>query len=258
MNIGIIGAGAISSFLLDATKEDSSNLTIKSIFVRDKEKYLHLEQEYDVRLYTDLNHFIDSGIDIVVEAATVEAAQDLAPIILKQKDMVMISIGALADASFMQKIERIAEEHQNFILLPSGAIGGLDLIQSAGALGEITKVTLTTRKPATSLISEEVNGEKVIFNGKAKEAIKQFPKNINVSIILSLAGIGMDKTDVVIIAEEKLQKNTHEISVEGSFGKANLSVTNDPMKTNPKTSYLAALSVLHTLKNHRKSIKIGG
>lgn len=80
---------------------------------------------------------------------------------------------------------------------------------------------------------------------------------MNISIILSLAGIGMDKTNVTIIADPNITSNIHKIEIKGEFGNAIFKTTNEPMKENPKTSYLAALSVLSTLKKHTKQIRIG-
>src|SRR5699024_5499495 len=89
------------------------------------------------------------------------------------------------------------------------------------------------------------------------DAIQQFPKNINVSIILSMAGVGLEKTNVKIIADPEMTKNRHEIKISGTFGEATFAVTNEPLVMNPKTSYLAALSVLGTLDRFPLSIKVG-
>jgi aspartate dehydrogenase len=96
-----------------------------------------------------------------------------------------------------------------------------------------------------------------MFEGTASDAIELFPKNINVSIILSLAGLGTEHTHVKIISDPEVEKNNHIIEATGSFGKLSLQVENNPMPNNPKTSYLAALSILSTLKNKDASILVG-
>ncbi|HLQ72596.1 MAG TPA: aspartate dehydrogenase [Bacillota bacterium] len=257
MNIGIIGAGAIGQFVLQAlNKEQDEGMQVKSVFVRDEAKYSHLIDEYKIDLYTDLQTFLDSDIDVVVEAANIEAVQKYIPEALKQKDVVIISIGALADDAFLSEITAIAEKHQQAVYLPSGGIGGLDLLQSANALGDVEKVTLETRKPAQSLIDEVLDKEKVIFSGTASEAIKLFPKNINVSIVLSLAGIGTEQTIVIIVADPAIEKNTHTITIEGLAGKATIVSENSPLEANPKSSRLAVLSIISTLKKLNKRINI--
>lgn len=257
MNIGLIGAGAIAQFLLKEINQHQS-IQIKSIFVRNKEKYRSLETEFDVKLFTNLEEFLNSNIDIVVEVANIDAVKTLVPSVIKKKDVVLISVGALADETLLSEISHLAYQYKKSIHLPSGAIGGLDLLQNAHALGTVTSVSLTTRKPANSLIEEQIDEAKVIFEGKAVDAIKQFPQNLNVSIILSLAGIGVEKTTICLVADPHIEKNIHHVEITGDFGEATFSITNTPLPENPKTSYLAAISILGTLKRMVGNLKIGG
>lgn len=257
MNIGLIGGGAIATFLLEeiATKK-MKDPRIQSVFVRDKAKYAHLER-FGVALYTDLDAFLDSNIDLVVETATVEAVREKIPTVLTKKDVILISIGALVDDAFLQELQKIASHNERSIYLPSGAIGGLDLLQNAHALGGVDFVRLKTRKPAHTLTDEPLQQEKVMFSGSAREAIEIFPKNINVAIVLSLAGIGMDRTKVEVIADPLAKENTHSIRIEGDFGTAALSVVNEPLPSNPRTSYLAAMSVLQMCMRPANLVQIG-
>lgn len=258
MNIGIIGGGAIAQFLLKKINvEKTIKSHINSIYVRDEEKYRFLHEQYDVAIYTDLDEFLASNIDIVVEAANVKAVKQLIPHIIMKKQAIIISIGALADKLFLQNVYSLIDTYKNRIHLPSGAIGGLDLLQNAHVLNEVSKVTLTTEKPAHTLTDEQLTESKTIFNDSALKAIKQFPENINVSIILSLAGIGVNKTNVKIVADPHITNNIHTIEIDGTFGEALIRVQNNPLQENPKTSYLAALSVLGTLKKLDDKIKIG-
>lgn len=259
MNIGLIGAGAIAHFLLEEiNKKRLNGFRIESIFVRDAAKYRMLEDEYGIKLFTDLSEFLNSEIDVVVEAAEIEAVKQLMPTVIKQKDIVLISVGALAETGIVTEMLQLAEQYEKKIYLPSGAIGGLDLLQNSASLGTVTNVALTTRKPASSLISEQINKAKVVFEGKATEAIQNFPKNMNVSIILALAGIGFDRTQVSLVADPHIDQNIHEIAISGDFGEVTLTIKNNPLPANPKTSYLAAMSVLGTLQRINKRLVIGG
>lgn len=258
MKIGIIGAGAIASFLMEKINTNpSSNLRIMSVFVRSKEKYRMLETKYEVQLYTDITEFIQSDIDIVVEAANIRAIKDLYPNILPYKDIVVISVGIFADEEISENMYQLANQYNRTIYLPSGAIGGLDLLQNVSAAGTVSEVSIITRKPANTLLSEPTEEEVVVFKGSAVKAIKQFPKNINVSIILSLAGIGVDQTKVTIIADPNVENNIHSIHIVGDFGKASITVENQPLPENPKTSHLAAMSILGTLQRIFSHWKIG-
>ncbi|MBI4708486.1 MAG: DUF108 domain-containing protein, partial [Candidatus Omnitrophica bacterium] len=153
------------------------------------------------------------------------------------------------------------------IYLPSGAICGLDGVKSA-SLGRIDKVTLTTRKPPRSLegapylVSKGINlsqikQETLLFEGTAEEAIRGFPQNVNVCATLSIAGIGPEKTRVKIITSPFYTSNIHEVEAEGAFGRLTVRTENVPSPQNPKTSYLAALSAIATLKQILEPVKIG-
>ncbi|MGM8364068.1 aspartate dehydrogenase [Virgibacillus sp. W0181] len=258
MKVGIIGAGAIATFLMkELNRTKDSNVKVTSVYVRDITKYRALEKSYNVKLYSNITEFLNAHIDIVVEAANIDAAKTLLPEIIKKKDVVLISIGVLANTSFSQSLYTLAEQNKRLIHLPSGAVGGLDLIQNALAAGTVSEVSITTRKPAHTLVADPGENEAVVFKGKAAEAIKQFPKNINVSIVLSIAGIGMDETNVTIIADPSVQNNIHTINIVGDFGNAELTVTNNPLPENPKTSYLAAMSIIGTLKRVSTRLKVG-
>lgn len=258
MNIGLIGSGAIGQYLLKKfNKEKHSEMKIKNILVRNREKYQSLEYEYDVKLYTDLDDFLSTDIDIVVEAANVEVVQSVLPEVLKKKNAVLISVGALVDENLLAEVSRFTEDYGHQLHLPSGAVGGLDLIQNAKSHGNLNSLELTTRKPAASLVDEDIQKEQIVFEGKAFEAIEKFPKNMNVSIILSLAGLDINETVVRLIADPEADKNTHQIKLAGDFGEAELTIKNEPLPENPKTSALAALSILGTLERIQSHIKYG-
>lgn len=254
----MIGSGAIATYVVDMiAKRPELNMEVKSMFVRNKEKYTHFETKQQINLYTNIDTFLASDIDIVVEAANMSAVESLLPIVIKKKSAIIISIGAFVDESFLTNIQALAIKHEHPIYLPSGAIGGLDLIQHAKQTGTLSTVTLETRKPAHTLTDEKVDTEKSIFDGTAQEAIKQFPKNINVAIALGLAGVGMNKTNVKIIADAKTERNQHTIIAEGAFGKATFQIENAPMPINANTSYLAAMSVIGTLTKRVQYIQVG-
>ncbi|WP_234960541.1 NAD(P)-binding domain-containing protein [Salinicoccus halodurans] len=177
MNIGLIGAGAIGEFLLKEINDNAhDSLKVSSVLVRDREKYQRLESAYSVELYTGLDEFLASEIDIVVEAATVEAARELLPEVIRQKDALLISVGALADENLVAEVTRNTNDYDHALHLPSGAVGGLDLLQNAQTFGKLDSVVLETRKPASSLSDESITTEKVVFEGKAIDAIEKFRK----------------------------------------------------------------------------------
>lgn len=222
-----------------------------------RDDLLVLAREYECESFYDINSFLNSDINIVIECATIAAVKKFALEIVKKKDLLLISIGALADLGFDEQLEQIAREYRKKVYLPSGAIGGIDVLKAAQLAGELDTVTLTTRKPAPSLTSEVLLKEKVLFEGLAQDAIKQFPKNANVAIVLSKAGVGVKNTKVRIIADPGISKNIHHIEATGAFGELEITVKNNPLPNNPKTSYLTGLSILAALNNLHDTVILG-
>ncbi|MFL6557337.1 MAG: aspartate dehydrogenase [Bacillus sp. (in: firmicutes)] len=261
MRIGLIGGGNVGKFLLQSINIDGllPGGKIVGMYTRNQQAAGQLADEFDTENFSDIHSLIQSTtIDLVIEAATIQVVKDYAAAILKSgKDLVLSSVGALADENFFGNLETICKDSSTKIHLPSGAIGGLDVLKAAKSIGELESVSIITRKPPQALPGAPVDREQVMFEGTANEAIELFPKNINVSIILSLAGLGPNQTGVKIISDPTVRKNSHSIEATGSFGKLSLRVENDPMPNNPKTSYLAALSVLSVLKNIDAVVKVG-
>jgi len=179
----------------------------------------------------------------------------------------IMSVGALLDESIYDILSDACEHFKKTIYLPSGAIAGLDGIKSVK--DELESLTITTTKHPRSLKGakffensdvnlDEINSPTVLFEGTAKEAVSLFPANINVAALLSLTGIGSEKTGVNIVADPNTNKNTHHIEATGKFGKMIFTIENYPDENNPKTSRLAILSAIQTLRKYcSDDIQIG-
>ncbi|RAZ67217.1 aspartate dehydrogenase [Planococcus maitriensis] len=258
MNIGVIGTGNIATYLLEQVNENHmADGQITAVFGRNMEAGTRLKERFGMEFYTDLGEFLSTPVDTVVEAVTVDAARlFLEEVVGHKKDLIVSSIGVFKDFAFLDELAKLAETNGTHVYLPSGAIGGLDVLQSARALGGLESVRLTTRKSPMSL-GMETDREQVLFDGTAFDAVGEFPKNINVALVLAIAGIGVHETKVRIIVDPTVERNTHTIEAQGDFGKMQLQVENNPMAANPKTSLLAALSILSVLQNKGKSLKIG-
>lgn len=249
MRIGLIGTGAIGRSISDAILGGGiKNAEVKIIGdINDTPILRSMASTHKCRYTTDCHEFNDLHLDIVVEAASQQAVLEYAEYFLsKGISMMVMSIGALVDEDYYHRLTELAEKNNCSIYIPSGAVGAMDILKAAKITG-IDSVTLTTRKPPNGFGMECLEPT-VLYDGTAREAVKKFPKNINVSMILSLAGIGPDNTKVRIIADPFVNKNIHEIEVSGVFGYYKLQVANVPSPENPKTSYLACLSAIALLK----------
>lgn len=253
MNIGIIGCGSIAKTLVNFQKDGKLNVNLAYFYDLDKNNAQNLASILDAKVVDSIDELTQKS-DLILECASQRAVESLIPEILESgRDVIIMSAGALMDEEFKDKLEKLANINNATIYLPTGAITGIDTVKAA-TMGEIYEISLTTRKPPASL-SVDVDDEVVLFEGKASEAVKKFPKNINVSSTLSLAS-GINE-DVKIIADPKIKHNTHEIHLKGTFGELVTITSNISSPENPKTSMLAAFSAASLLNKLSKTIQIG-
>jgi len=250
LRIGLLGCGNIGHIIC----RHAGSFRVSAVYDKKPDRAKETAAISGSRAYPDFDSFIESDIDIVVEAASVGAVVLYAePVLSHGKDMVIMSVGALTDLSFRNRIEAAAKKTGKRVFIPSGAIFGLDNMK-IGRISAIRKLLLrTTKSPASLGIAAE--SKKMIFQGKANECIKAFPKNVNVSVAMSLAA-GRD-TDVELWVDPEVDRNVHELFFEGDFGETYIRVVNVQSPDNPATSYLAALSILSLLENLDRSIVIG-
>jgi len=260
--IALLGCGAIGSQIALAIDAGKIPANLTQIYDQSKEAAEKLISKLKNKpTIVENSHLLSSGpVDLVVEAASQQAVKDVALSVLQnKKDLMIMSVGALLDESVFEILSEACKEFSKNIYLPSGAIAGLDAIKSVK--DELELVTLTTTKHPNSLkgakffetsdISlDKIDTQTIIFEGTASEAVKLFPANINVAALLSLVGLGSQKTKVKIIADPNTDKNTHQIDAKGKFGKMNYLIQNVPDTTNPKTSRLAILSSIETLRKY--------
>ncbi|HYA33052.1 MAG TPA: aspartate dehydrogenase [Candidatus Bathyarchaeia archaeon] len=263
MIIGIIGCGAIGTEICRALAADGFSGKLL-LFDRHPERAQRLADATPAAFaVTSLSDLIDQA-DLVVECASKQAARDTALTVLaSDKDLMLLSVGALVDADFRNKVYAAAHAHECRVYIPSGAIGGVDALLAA-AQGTISRVTLTTTKPSAGLESApyvvrnavDLSRPALLFEGSANEAIQGFPQNINVSATLALAGVGFDRTTVRIAVDPASKRNVHVIEVEGDFGMFKAQFDNVPTE-NERTSKLAAYSAVASLKKIMDAVRLG-
>lgn len=195
--------------------------------------------------------------DVVVEAAAQDAVADVGKAALSRgRVLVVLSVGALADADLLEALRELAGSEGGTIRVPSGAVGGLDALAAARQAG-LDRVKLTTTKSPKSLGMEDVDEARTLFTGPARQAVREYPENVNVAAALSLCGVGFDDTGVEIVVDPSVERNRHRIDAEGAFGTFTFEVANDPFPENPKTSFLAALSALALLERLDADLVVG-
>ena len=253
MNVGIIGCGAIANIIASRVVPEDNNIEIKYFYDKDVERAENLATFAGGVAVLDFDTMLND-VDLVLECASPDSVKQLAPKVLEKGiDMIIMSIGAFMDSDFYTKVLNIARENDAHIHLPSGAIVGLDGIKAVADFG-LKEVTLVTRKSPKSL-GKDIDSEEVLFEGKASQAVKEFPLNINVAATISMA-CNRD-IDVKIIVDPKVNRNVHEITAKGDFGEFKTITMNHPCTANPKTSMLAAISAIKLLKSFDETISVG-
>ncbi len=268
--IGLIGCGAIG-LEIARTLDSGSGIDGRLEVVYDiyKENAYRLVDAVNSKpiIADSIDDILNSNADLVVEAASQQAVRDYAESIVRNgNDLMIMSIGALLDDTLYNNLVELAKANGRRIYLPSGAIAGIDAIKSVKhMLKEV--MLITTKHPRAlqgapffaikGIDAMSIKGKEVIYEGSAREVVKLFPANVNVAAMLSIAGIGADRTRVRIVADPSTDRNTHEIVARGEFGELHVMVSNLPSPSNPRTSYLAILSAIECLReacNGRVSI----
>ncbi len=253
MRIGIIGEGAIGRYVRDKALEHGHQI-----------QALLLRQERDDPLCVAAVADLPGDIDHMIDCAGHTALQAYGADILRRGiNLTTVSLGALADPDLFQNLEQAATEGGVKLHLASGAIGALDCLRAA-RVGVLQSVTYTGRKPPLSWkgspaesrldLDKLTAGAETHFNGSARDAATEYPKNANVAAAVALAGIGFDDTQVKLIADADVSENIHEIQATGEFGSFSFEIRGHSLAENPRSSALAAMSVISKLEQQSQRI----
>jgi aspartate dehydrogenase len=270
MRVLIIGCGSIGNVLAKAAQDMPEINTI--LFTdRSEQRASARAKEFSKGMATSYD---DASImaaikevDLVIEAASQEAAKKFTPMCLeKGRDVMVMSVGVFHDDAFRNNCFELARRNCARLYIPSGAVCGTDGLRSAH--GRIDEVHLITTKGPNSFQGIQYLKEKgvdvssltrptVLYEGPAREAVRLFPKNVNVAATVSLMGLGFDRTLVTIICDPGSTVNSHQLVAKGAFGELKAEIQNVPSPENPATSYLAALSAVSALKSIATNVWVG-
>ncbi len=250
IRVGLLGCGNVGQIIA----QHQDGFEIVALYDKVEERARDLAAGYGGMAFRDFETFVSEKFDIVVEAASVTAVRCYAEEVLEHgKDIIILSVGALADADYAEQLVETARRRGRRIRIPSGAIVGLDNIK-IGQIAKLRRLLLRTTKSPQSL-GIDADTRMLIFKGTANDCIRQFPRNINVAVALGLAA--GRQAEVEIWVDPAVERNIHEIIVEGDFGDIYIRVNNEPSPENPATSYMAALSILTLLKNLDEPLVVG-
>lgn len=253
-----MGCGNLGSTVVQGIAEKlQDKWKLAGVFDSDAIRAGCVGKKFGCRTADTLEELLEYKPDIVVEATAPDVLRDTAERILKSGCSLMpLSIGAFADTAFCSRVENAAKQAGKQVYFVSGAIGGLDIMQAAMMSGELKARILNIKSPealsgAPWLEKHPISGSsrEMIFRGNAHEAIEAFPKNVNVAVTLALATTGVEHTMVEVECVPGKELNTHTVFLEGDFGRARIEIESKPCPDNPRSSAIAAMSVIARLKN---------
>ncbi len=257
LKAGMAGVGAIGTVVCNSLKNNDIN-GMSLAAVSDIRKNL----PFDVPNVSFAE--LAEKADVVIEALPPDAVPALTKEVLSRgKTLVMISGAALLR---FPEIREWAEKSKGRIIVPSGALAGIDGVRALNSMGLKSASIRSTKKPkgfegAPYVVREKIDLSKItkpqrIFAGNAYDAAQAFPANVNVAAILSLAGLGPEKTTVEVWADPEAKGNIHEIALEGKFTNFTARTENQPDPANPKTSILAAHSIIAALRQMTEKVSV--
>ena len=266
MKIALAGLGAIGGVVARRVLADNiPGIQLVAVSARDHEKARATLKTMNGGAVPIVGLADLAGMaDLVIECAPAALMDEIAqPVLRAGKKLLVLSAGALLPRP---ELLELAKKHGGQIIVPSGALLGLDAV-CAAAEGQIHSVQMTTRKPpkglagAPYLVENRIQVDNVrealrVFSGSARDAAKGFPANVNVAVALSLAGIGPDRTRIDIWADPSVTRNTHRIQVESDSARIDMTIENIPSE-NPKTGRITALSVIAALRKIHAPLRVG-
>ena len=267
LSVTMIGCGAIGAGVLELLQRDA-DLRIDAVVVPragHAEARATLERWAPWARLVERVDEVEAAPDLLVECAGHAAVEEhVLPALARGIPCVVASIGALADADLARRIEDAARAGRTQVQLLSGAIGGIDAL-AAARVGGLDEVIYTGRKPPQAWKGtpaeracdlDALTAAHLIFSGSAAEAALLYPKNANVAATLSLAGLGLQRTQVQLYADPGVDENVHHVQARGAFGRFELTMRGRPLAANPKTSALTVYSVVRALRNRALPIAI--
>jgi aspartate dehydrogenase len=259
-----IGWGAINRRVGALLAQRNAAIEIVGIAALDTpESRAAIPQE--IRFLTSPSELAALRPDIVVEAAG-RAAIDIwaAAALAAAPAMIVASTSAFCDEALLARLIDVADRHSSRIFIPSGAIGAVDALASAAVLGldevthQIVKPPIAWKgTPAEALLDlESLRERAVFFSGSAREAASRYPQNANATVVTALAGVGLDKTRVELVADPAVSINGHRIRARGAFGRLEVLLENNSLATNPKSSELTALSLVRLIEHQAHALVV--
>jgi len=250
----IVGCGRLAEIVADAVIDGLlPEYDLVGVYSRTAAKAAYLANKMvqsgrPCTACSSLDELLNLKPDYLVEAASPAAMKELAlPTLKNGTSIVTLSIGALADTSFLQEVKETAKENGTRVYIASGATGGFDVLRTTSLMGNASAKFFNEKGQAalrrSPVYDPSLETEKrVVFSGTAREAIGVFPTGLNVSVAASLASVGPEKMQVTMQSTPGFIGDTQRVEIKNNQVHAVVDVYS-------ATSEIAGWSVVSTLLN---------
>ncbi|MBV9784003.1 MAG: aspartate dehydrogenase [Acidisphaera sp.] len=265
LTVAVGGLGAIGRKVAQALDDGLPGLRLVAVSARDQARARDTVALFRSAVAVAPLKELAGLADVIVECAPAAVFLEVAePALRAGRTLMAISVGALLTHGHLAALAR---ESGGRIIVPTGALLGLDAVQAA-AEGTVSVARMVTRKPpaglqgAPYLVENGIDltglqAPRKVFEGTARQAVRGFPANVNVVAALSLAGIGPDRTTIEIWADPAIDRNQHAILIESDSARLEMSISGVPSEANPRTGRITPQSVIAALRKLRSPLCIG-
>ena len=165
--LAIVGSGSLGSIIAKVVSQNlNEEYEISGILSGQIKNAISLAEEIGSKAYKSLEEIIDDKPDYVIEAASPDVFKDIGVKFLANGiNLIPLSVEALADTEFYNKVKETALENNSRVHIPSGAVGGFDVLMASMAM-EKAEVSIATEKSPQSLNGPIFKGKKT-FGGKS-------------------------------------------------------------------------------------------
>jgi len=262
MKIGLIGFGGIGQVVAQVLAQMADGPALVGVLLRPGSRPALPPGCLPCH---DLEALLALEPNCVVECAGHRAVREHAlPVLESGRDLLLISTGALAEPGLLDRLTLVARRSGSRLKIAPGAVGGIDAL-AAARLGGLERVLHTVVKPPAAWTGSPAEAKvdlaslteaTILYEGNAGEAAAAYPQNANVSATIALAGLGLERTRVRLVADPAADGNLHRLEASGSFGTMRVEMCGRALAANPKTSAMAALSLARAVVNLEAAVTI--
>ncbi len=226
---GIIGLGHLGGRLATRLAGSTDAPPLVAVLVRPSRVAEAAALVGADKVCTTLDSFVARRPSVAVESASAAALIELGPKLLAAGvDVIPLSLTAMTDREVERRLTDAACTGPGRLEIAPGAMASLDLLASAREEGlervvyrQTKSVTMWKRTPAAGLADLDAIRERGVFlRGSVREVAKHFPHNLNTSVGVALAGLGLDRTEAELVADPAVRHTAHELDIYAGPGNA--------------------------------------